>query len=150
MAKLKDLKDAAYQAWELFQRLESNTLLIQPEVFKKEARQYGDLRRKSTWEKVYIVLQANVIANPVLENGGMIQIYFCHPTSPELVEYNSLILEEFLKHPYALERIKDGLEQLFYQATEPADQEDAVIFLKRISGYQEATGMFQSIALPAA
>jgi hypothetical protein len=133
--KLQQLKHAAYRAWEFMQSLEEIT--VQPEIFKQEARKYGDLRRRSTWEKVYTVFQAAVIANPVLENCGMIQVYFCHATSPELVEYNDQVLEEYLKYPGALERIRDGLDQLYYQPTEPQDQVDAVNFLKRLSGYVE-------------
>jgi hypothetical protein len=146
--KLKELKVASYQAWELVQRLED--IVIQPENFWKEVRGYGDLRRRATWEKIYAVFQASVIANPVLENCGMIQIYFCHPTSPELVCYNDLVLEEFLKYPTALNRIKDGLEQLYYQPTEPEDQQDAVYFLKRIAGYRSSTDILQGMALALA
>jgi hypothetical protein len=146
--KLKELKSASYRAWELVQRLEDT--VIQPKNFWKEVHGYGDLRCRATWEKIYAVFQASVIANPVLENCGMIQIYFCHPTSPELVCYNDLVLEEFLKYPTALDRIKDGLEQLYYQPAEPEDQQDAVYFLKRIAGYQSSTDILQGMALALA
>lgn len=145
--KLNELKKASYRAWAFMQELEE--IVVQPENFRQETRQYGDLRRRTTWEKIYAAFQAAVIANPVLEDSGMIQVYFCHPTSPELVQYNDLVLEEFLKYPTALERIKEGLEQLYYQPSEPEDQQDAMQFLERISCYENATNLLQVASLPA-
>jgi hypothetical protein len=130
--KLKTLKQIVWQTWHQHHKLER--AIAVPETFKPEMRRYGDLRRRATWEAAYAALQAAIIDNPVLEPGMAIQIYFTQPEEPQLVEYNDQVLSAYLQFPHALEAIRDGLEQLFYQPCDPEDREDAIAFIQRLRG----------------
>jgi hypothetical protein len=130
--KITELKKIVRETWERMHWLEG--AIAQPNSFKTEMRGYGDLRRRATWEKAYIYLQAEIISKPVLERGHMIQLYFVHPEAQELVEYNDQVLDAYLQYGHSLESIRDGLEQLWFYASEPEDREDAIAFIKRLSG----------------
>ena len=107
--------------------------VLQPENFKTEIRRYGDLRCKSTWEKAYVALEAMTLEYPALENWQMVQMCFCRPDRAELINYNDQVLEAFLQFPDGLERIKDGLERLYYHPNEPGDQQDALQLVQRLT-----------------
>lgn len=128
--KLSELKVVTYETWSFLHELED--AVLQPENFKSEIRQYGDLRCKSTWEQAYVALEAATLKYPALENWQMIQMCFCRPDRAELINYNDQVLEAFLQFPDGLERIKDGLERLYYQPSESIDQEDALQLIKRL------------------
>jgi hypothetical protein len=136
--KLKELKIIVRYTWERLHELEDTISL--PNRFKTEIRQYGDLRRLATWENAYAHLQAAIIDNPVLERGHMIQLYFVHPEAQELVKYNDQVLDAYLQYGHSLESIRDGLEQLWFYASEPEDRDDAIAFIQRLSGLPQFPG----------
>jgi hypothetical protein len=138
--KLRELKQFTYNSWEFLHWLEG--AVVQPETFKSEVCRYGDLRRKATWEKAFAAFEAAAIEYPALENGQAIQLCFCHPQEPEIIEYNDLILLEFLKFPDAIDRIENGLERLYYQPIAPIDRQDALDFLKRLAQWEELGDRF--------
>lgn len=127
--KLQDLKTVTYETWSFLHELED--AVLQPENFKAEIRQYGDLRCKSTWETAYVALEAATLEYPALENWQMVQMCFCRPDRAELVDYKDQVLGAFLQFPDGWERIKDGLARLYYQPSEASDQQDVLQLMER-------------------
>lgn len=143
--KMQELKDEVRSSWETL-NLTDGTPSAEC-LFKPAIRKFGDLRRKSTWIKAAIALEVGWILGG-LENRDIIH-YFCDPDTPVGREYNQEVLDELLTHKDALERIKSGLEHLYEEPIEAEDTVYALTFLKRISGYQDATEVLQAIALPS-
>jgi hypothetical protein len=147
--KLNDLKRLTYETWEFMHRMQD---AIAVSEFQAEVRRCGDRRCKATWEKAYAQFQAIVMDNRATESRFMLQWFFVRPEDPEIIEYNDLLLETYLQLPDAIERIKIGLEDLYWQPTESEDQADAIAFIKRLSGLPQLPGrekMLQNL-LPAA
>jgi hypothetical protein len=132
--KLKELKAEAYRLWQ------GMTIVYgvahTPEQFKANMQHYGDLRYKATWERACVVLEADIMLNATTAPREVIE-YFSHPDTPIGLNYLDQVLDIVLSYPHALESIKDGLKQLYYDPMAPGDRQDALDFLKRISGYQE-------------
>ncbi|WP_225887117.1 hypothetical protein [Nodosilinea nodulosa] len=64
--------------------------------------------------------------------------------------YNQAVLDKLLTDKFALERLKNGLETLYLRPVNAQDGEDAMSFLKRISGYQEINPVLSATALSSA
>ncbi|MBT9317515.1 hypothetical protein [Leptothoe spongobia] len=139
--KLQDLKTVTYETWSFLHELED--AVLQPDNFKAEIRQYGDLRCKLTWEKAYVALEAATLEYPALENWQMVQMCFCRPDRAELIDYNDQVLGAFLQFPDGLERIQNGLEWLYYRPSELNDQQDARQLVQRLTDLHKV----QTIAL---
>ena len=139
--KLRELKTVAYETWSFLHELED--AILQPENFKTEIRRYGDLRCKATWEKAYVALEAATLEYPSLENWQMVQMCFCRPDRAELIDYNNQVLGALLQFPDGLERIKAGLDRLYYQPSEPGDQQDALHLIQRLSELHQVQSWFQ-------
>lgn len=139
--KLQALKTVTYETWSFLHELED--AVLQPENFQAEIRQYGDLRCKSTWEKAYVALEAATLEYPALENWQVVQMCFCRPDRVELIDYNDQVLGAFLQFSDGLERIKDGLERLYYQPSEPGDQRDVLQLVQRLTDLHQVQARFQ-------
>lgn len=131
--KLQELKEEALSSWELINRLYGTVCTEQ--LFKADMRKYGDLRRKATWERACIALEAHWVLKG-LENRYIVD-YFCHPDTPIGMAYNQEVLDVLLTFPTAIEQIKNGLERLYYDPRGAGDRQDAENFLKRLSSYEE-------------
>lgn len=92
-----------------------------------------------------IALEAHWVIEGV-ENRNLIA-YFCHPDTPIGREYNTQVLDTVLTYPTALEQIKNGLERLYYVPLNSTDQQDALNFLKRLSGYEELRKELPALAI---
>ena len=132
--KLQELKQEILKTWETVYQI-SGTLPTTE--FKAEIRKYGDLRKKQTWINALASLTVTTLMHSGMDGRGVLQLFFCHPCDRVLAEYNDAILDAFLASPDGLAAVKYGLEMLYYQPTQPGDRQDALDFLKRISGYQE-------------
>ena len=86
---------------------------MQPENFKPEIRQYGDLRRKSTWVKALCQFCALNHFECLLDAYELITIRFNFFPNDPRYPYRHQIFEAFLTIPGALDLLKTGLEQLF-------------------------------------
>jgi hypothetical protein len=108
---LKQLKSYVYEAWV---RLHSfNGAVVQPENFKSEVRRYGDLRKKSTWEKAVAAFRAQNFFDSNLDNYNLIIWQFHFYPERWDYEFRHQILEEFITIPQGLQCIVNGLEQIF-------------------------------------
>jgi len=147
LMKLKALKEAVRSAWETFNLTDGTP--SDESLFKAEVRKYGkDLRRRSTWERAAIAFEVGWILGG-LDNRDLIY-YFCAPNTPLGQAYNQAVLDELLTHEDGLERLKDGLEELYQQPIRKNDPRYAMDFLKRISEYQEQYAeSLSAIALPS-
>jgi hypothetical protein len=144
--KIQELKAEVSSSWETL-NLTDGTPTVKS-LFQDEIRKFGDLRRRSTWEKAAIVLESRWLLGG-LENRDIIH-YFCEPDTLVGKEYNQSVLDELLMDRNALERLKNGLENLYISPVTSKDREYAMRFLKRISGYTTVTDVLQSIALVSA
>jgi hypothetical protein len=109
--KLRELKERVFEEWKdhcWFKRS-----VIQPELFKTEIRKdFGDLRRKVTWEKALCRFRALNAKIGLLDAYTLILSTFNFTPDDWDYEYRHQIVEEFLMLPNGLELIKLGLEQL--------------------------------------
>jgi hypothetical protein len=144
--KLHDLKTEVFASWELLNLVDGTPTV--ESLFKTEIRKFGDLRRKGTWKKAAVTLEARSILKG-MDNRDIIH-YFCKPDTLLGKAYNQEILDEVLTDQEALEQLRDGLERLYATPFSSKDQEYAIAFLKRISSYQDVTEALQSIALSSA
>ncbi|HBL11353.1 MAG TPA: hypothetical protein DD379_08080 [Cyanobacteria bacterium UBA11162] len=121
--KITELKDQVYQCWTDLSNFKG--AVIQPENFKQEVRQYGDLRRKSTWEKAYAAFWAKNCYDSCLDAWTLIRYSFNFTLDRWDYEYRYQIIEEFLQIPGAIELIQLGLEQLLSQPFTQHDRRQA-------------------------
>lgn len=130
--KMQSLKDATYRAWENLSRF--NGAVVQPQTFKPEMRQYGDLRYKATWEKAYAKYAARNIHDSCLDAYELITIQF--NTKPGQFEYElrHKIFEAFIELPDGLDMLRDGLEQLFGQNFTQSERDEAYGIFELVRG----------------
>lgn len=118
---LLELKQRVYDDWQ--RRCWYNGAVIQSELFKPEIRQYGDLRRKVTWEKALARFHALNLWDGCLDAYTLITEHFNFQPERWDYEYRFEILDEFLALPGGLEAFQTGLEQLFSDEFNTATQE---------------------------
>ena len=123
LMKLAELKERTYRQWEFFHSV--NRAVIQPKDFKAEIRQYGDLRRKSTWVKALCYFEALNINYCCLDAYELITIQLNLFPGDEMYPYRHQLFEEFLATPDALEMLKTGFEQLFSSDFTQEEREEA-------------------------
>ena len=120
---LAELKKKVRWLWEARHWIDGAS--VQPENFESEIRQYGDLRRKSTWVEAMCRLKARNTFDCCLDAYELITIQFnIFPEEPEY-PYRHQIFEEFLAIPEALELLKTGFEQLFSSDFTTEEREEA-------------------------
>ena len=122
--KMQDLKKRVYRAWEHLSLF--NDAIVQPENFKAEVRQIGDLRYKRTWEAAYCQFSARNMMDSCLDAFTLITVQF-NPDwwEEDLRHLLPQCLDEFLALPEGLDAIRQGLEQLLGDYTTTQDKESA-------------------------
>ncbi|MCA1990890.1 MAG: hypothetical protein LDL41_02420 [Coleofasciculus sp. S288] len=136
--KLRELKQRVYEDWQ--RRCWYNQAVIQPETFKPEIRQYGDLRHKATWVKAFARFRALNLWDGCLDAYTLITQHFNFVEERWDYEFRFQILEEFLSLPGALEALQTGWEQLFgSDLTTPQEKETAYGLLAMVSRQSEGT-----------
>jgi len=123
---LKGLKDRTYRTWQSLHRIHAiasvfskalDATLSTPtsdEAFKQAIRQFGDLRKKVTWENAWCALYAQFLAETADDNVRLIQRTFT--TSAQSEGWAHLIpqvLDNFLEDEDGKDCLRDGLEQIF-------------------------------------
>lgn len=122
--KLKELKQAAYQAWKKVSRY--NLAVVQPENFQQEVRsKFGDRRYKRTWVKALAYYRAQASYDSCLDAYMLILNAFNFTPERWDYEYRHEILDAFLMMPEGVELIRAGLEQLFSTDFTQSDREEA-------------------------
>lgn len=121
--KLNELKQKVYTAWEFLSGYRG--CIIQPENFKLEVRQFGDLRRKDTWIKALARFEALNASHDCLDAYNLILQTFNFTPNRWDYEFRYVIFDEFLMIPGGLELIQLGLEQLL--STLPKEAQKAYI-----------------------
>ena len=135
--KLVQLKQETYKCW---QRLSTfNGAVVQPENFRTEVRNFGDLRCKDTWKRAYCSFMARNIDDSCLDACNLILIQFNYQPSDWDYELRHEIFSEFLVLPRGLELLKTGLEQLFSTEFTPEERKEAHGFFK-LAGEQSTRG----------
>ena len=128
--KLTELKEKVYEHWEI--RYQIRRAIIQPENFKPEIRQYGDLRHKATWVKAFCRLKALNIFESCLDAYELITTQFnIFPEEPEY-PYRHQIFQEFLAIPESLDLLKAGFEDLFSSDFTTEEREEAREFFAMV------------------
>ena len=136
---LAELKKQVYLYWQ--DRHEICRSVVQPENFKAEIRQYGDLRRKATWIKAYCMFRAINTRDCCLDAYELITIQFnIFPEDPEY-PYRHQIFDEFLALPDALELLKTGLEDLFSSDFTTEEREEAHEFFEMVREQSPGRGV---------
>jgi hypothetical protein len=110
--KLDELKKLTWDYWHFY--IDANDVTSQPSDFKSEIRKdYGDLRRKSTWVKAAARFVAASISLAASDSVMLItdDLNFA-PDTPEY-EIRYEVLDAFLEIPDMFEAIKIGFEQIF-------------------------------------
>ncbi|MEP0958322.1 hypothetical protein NC995_17795 [Leptolyngbya sp. FACHB-1515] len=146
MLKLQDLKAEAQSSWETLNLLDGTELTA--EAFQVVMRKFGDLRHRSTWERICIQLEALWLLKG-LENCDLIRT-LAAPDTPIAQAYPAELLDAVLAHPSGLAQVKNGLQQLYSDPLTESDRICAMQFLKRISGYETIDLDLPEISLQAA
>jgi len=144
-----NLKRETYNSWKFLGRLDG--YFLQPRLFWAEIRRYGSLDEAVTWQKAYATIRASIVASAMWDNPTILKELFCRPDNGLMVEYNDLILEEYLKFPEAMDHIKAGLEELYFGSDLDEDHQAAIAFLKRLAKYSSDCGSIagEMLAIPA-
>jgi hypothetical protein len=123
--KLNQLKELTQKWW--LQHNKFQDVVTQPELFKSEIRKdYGDLRRKSTWIKAAARFLAANISIAASDSVMLItdDLNFT-PGTPEY-EIRYEVLDAFLEIPDMFEAIKIGFEQIFSSGNPTPHEENGV------------------------
>jgi hypothetical protein len=134
--KLKELKTKVFSLWADYTRWYGKAI-APVEAFKPEIRsQFGDLRKRSTWEAAYCRYSAMVSQIGLLDAYRLILNDFNFTPTREDYQYRHRIFDEWLMLPDGLDLIKLGLEQLFSTDFTPQEREHAHGFFELV---QEST-----------
>lgn len=129
--KLAELKQRTYEAWELYCWFKQSQQ--QDELFKPEIRQqFGDLRRRSTWENALIRFTALNAQVGLIDAYTLITDVFNFLPDRWDYPYRYRIFEEFLTLPDGLELVRTGFEQLFSCDFTDKERTDAYGFFELV------------------
>lgn len=152
MLKLVQLRQETYAAWELL-CISKGVYLGAPEsidlseqeacklswtnkTFKAEIRQqFGDLRRRDTWEQAAIALTAHQMVQSYMEPSEIVG-YMAAPgymRCPIREAYGDRLIDVMLQFPEMLDIIKRGLEQLYQESQNPKARDIFKAFLIQFS-----------------
>jgi hypothetical protein len=120
--KFAELKARVYECWEDLSVF--NGAIVQPENFRSEVREFGDLRYKETWKKAYCSFVARNMFDANSDNRSLVRVEFNFYPHRWDWELRHQIIDEFLSLPDGLECIIDGLEDIFRH---PLDREEKEI-----------------------
>lgn len=147
--KLPALKQKVRESWETLNTWKDG-VVIQPENFEQDVKQFGDCRYKKTWIKALARFKAVKIHRNCLDAWTLIIISFNYTPDRWDYEYRHEILDEFLMYSDGLELLKTGLEQIFASDDlSPREQREAKKngFFKLVG---EREGECGGISLPTA
>lgn len=143
--KLTELKSETYRLWQDYTRWYGKAV-IQPELFTPEIRQqFGDLRKRATWEAAYCRYEALCAQIGLLDAHRLILLDFNFTNDRPDYGYRHRIFEEWLSLPDGLDLIKLGLEQLFSSDFTPQEREEASGFFELV---QEQRGRGDLSGIP--
>jgi hypothetical protein len=115
--KLKELKERVRDLWEGY-LVYYRDVLIQEQQFKSDIRkEFGDLRRRDTWERAFCRYSALHSRVGLLDADRLIRFDFNFTPDRDDYEYRHRIFDEWLALPEGIELIKTGLEVLFRDFT---------------------------------
>lgn len=122
-ATLQGLKKRTYRTWKsLYQAHDINGADSTPttdEAFKQAIRQFGDLRKRNTWENAWCALYAQLITEASEDNVRLIRRTFTTSAQSEgWAHLMPRVLDNFLENENAQECIKNGLERIFLEENE--------------------------------
>ena len=137
--KLLQLKQKVYEAWEQLSGFKG--ILVQPDQFQPEIKQFGDLRRKDTWSKALARFEALNAYKSCLDAYSLILNDFNFTPDRWDYEFRYQILDEFLMIPDGLDLIRLGLEQLFSSTFTPQEREEAHGFFELVEEQRSRTGL---------
>lgn len=144
--KLTDLKAKVQYLWANYTRLYGKAL-IQPETFKPQIRrEFGDLRRRDTWEKAYWRYRALSSQIGLLDAHRLILSDFNFTPDRDDYEYRHQIFAEWLSLPDGLDLIKLGLEQVLSVDFTQQEREEAHGFFELVQE-QRAAGKLSGISV---
>ncbi|MGB7444202.1 MAG: hypothetical protein WA919_24310 [Coleofasciculaceae cyanobacterium] len=112
--KLCELKEQAYRSWQTIHHLNRAYTPNTDQAFKDEARKYGDLRLKSTWETVFAQMLAHVIYDANDDDKTLIETYLilC-PQHEGWWHLVNKVIDAFLLFPDGWEMLTNGFEQIY-------------------------------------
>lgn len=130
--KLYSLKVITYDCW--LSLLEVNQTShsrcekpSQDQVFKKEMRFYGDLRRKITWEKAYPAVKSQVLWSVSDDSKLLIEVSLIQQSKKEGWRYLlPQVVEEYMMLPGGADSLAQGLSQFNYYGCEYQTEESEV------------------------
>jgi hypothetical protein len=114
------LKKRTYKTWQsLYQAHDIDGADLSPttnEAFKRSIQQFGDLRKKVTWENAWCALYAQLIAEASEDNVRLIRRTFTTSAQSEgWAHLMPRVLDNFLENEHAQECIKNGLERIYLE-----------------------------------
>ena len=120
--KFAALKAKTYETWQTLYAVEEAFVQVsspvQDTVFKQEMRGYGDLRRKSTWEKAFTSLLAKLLYDHNDDDRTLVLLHFLeYPQVEGFADLRPLLLEQFLMFPYGFECLLKGLQAIAQYGT---------------------------------
>lgn len=151
MLNIHALRQEAYGAWETLcsvkgvylgapetievSEAEAERLPYTNDTFKDGVRcQFGDLRRKATWERAAIYFTAHSMVQSYLEPymivGFMVSSTYMSCAVREY--YGDQVIELMLQFPEIVDIIKRGLEQLYYESKSQEDRDLAKTCLSEV------------------
>jgi|GEM_PF-1773732 len=143
--KLTDLKANVQYLWANYTRLYGKAM-IQAETFKPEIHQeFGDLRRRDTWEKAYWRYRALNSQIGLLDAHRLILSDFNFTPDRDDYEYRHQIFDEWLSLPDGLDLIKLGLEQVLSVDFTQQERAEAYGFFELV---QERRGIGEFPGIP--
>jgi hypothetical protein len=145
--RISELKQQVYEEWHrrhwYKQAVCSPSTPASDEMFKREIRTYGDLRRKVTWVKALARFSALNSYEACLDACNLILYDFNFTPERWDYEFRHQVIEEFLMLPGSLDLIKLGLEQLFSDTFTQHERSQANGFFELV---QEHSGGARGIA----
>ena len=145
---LQGLKERTYRTWKSLHQVHVLTPfnLLTPTTdkdFKQAVRQFGDLRKKVTWENAWCALYAQLIAETPGDNVRLIRQTFTACAQAEGWSHlMPQVLDNFSEKDDAKECIQNGLERIFQEENE--FPEELASFAQALA----ASPLFQQESMP--
>jgi len=137
--KLALLKQQVQEAWNQLNSF--NGVVLLPDQFQQELKQFGDARFTQTWVRALARYEAINVYKSCLDAHGLIRYDFNFTPDRWDYEFRYEILDEFLTMPDGLDLIRLGLEQLFSTPFTHTEREEADGFFKLVEGQCTRAGL---------
>jgi hypothetical protein len=126
--KLEQLKIKAYEAWDDWHQIQA--VIPDADTFQSEARTYGDLRLKATWESAFSDLLARCWTEYVrmvliVEDAEIIQYYLLdYFRDAEWRYLRPQVVARLIEVPQVCEKIGSGLAEYIRQHPTTTEKQD--------------------------